>query len=215
MTCREARNLFDAHLDGELSMPLETELGAHLVECPTCRRELALLEVTGHVIGTDVQSREISDSFADRLLACMEEPPTRSVLQLRGVVKWSVGFLAAAASLAVAIGWLTARPHYVAGTKEKVMDSVPAGDRVSSEAEQVGSRTSADLMEPWLSHSSPAPKPELNMSDWSKLTIMQLLDSLGFKENAESGKSEPGDTATESNNLEPQSKSEDPQIEDL
>jgi hypothetical protein len=173
------------------------------------------LEVTGHVIGTDVQSREISASFADRLLACLEEPPTRSVLQLRGVVKWSVGFLAAAASLAVAIGWLTARPHYVAGTKEKVMDSAPASDQVSSDTGPFGSRTSADPMEPWLSHSAPAPKQELNMTDWSKLTIMQLLDALGFKDNAGSGKSAPGASATESNNLDPQSKSEDPQIEDL
>ena len=53
LSCRDARNLFDAHLDGELSAALEMELNVHRVNCAACRHDLALLEVAGDVIATD------------------------------------------------------------------------------------------------------------------------------------------------------------------
>lgn len=73
MRCEQARALFDAYVDGELSDALATEVGAHRVHCPECRRALALLEVTGHIIASDQDPVEISADFSDRLLACVEK----------------------------------------------------------------------------------------------------------------------------------------------
>lgn len=99
--CEQARQLFDAYLDGELSSALETELGAHRVRCASCRREIALLEVSGHVLRTDLDDSTLSGDFTDRLLRCVEEakPPLR--LRLRRVV-YVAAPLAAAAVIAMA-----------------------------------------------------------------------------------------------------------------
>jgi hypothetical protein len=70
MNCEHARQLFDAYLDGELSPSLATELGAHRLRCPDCRRDLALLEVTGHVVAHDRAPAQLSEAFSDRLLSC-------------------------------------------------------------------------------------------------------------------------------------------------
>ena len=72
MRCEEARQLFDAYLDGELSPALATELGAHRLRCPECRRALALMEVSGHIVASDQDTISVSEGLTDRLLACME-----------------------------------------------------------------------------------------------------------------------------------------------
>jgi hypothetical protein len=81
MNCRHAQNLFDAHLNGELSSGLETELAAHCVRCSDCRQQMALLEVAGHVIRSDKLDDDelLGDDFTNRLLAC--------VVKQAGVVK--------------------------------------------------------------------------------------------------------------------------------
>jgi hypothetical protein len=77
MNCQQAHNLFDAYLNGELPAALATEFGAHKLRCPNCRRELALLEVAGHVIASDTQRPVLSGEFTDRLLACATQAPVR------------------------------------------------------------------------------------------------------------------------------------------
>jgi len=74
MDCEQARQLFDAYLDGELGSALATELGAHRVRCAECRQALALLEVSEHLITSDPERRELGTNFTHRLLACMDMP---------------------------------------------------------------------------------------------------------------------------------------------
>lgn len=74
MDCEQARQLFDAYLDGELGSALATELGAHRVHCAECRQALALLEVSEHLITSDPERRELGADFTNRLLACMDLP---------------------------------------------------------------------------------------------------------------------------------------------
>ena len=69
MDCAQAQALFQTHLDGELTGSLAAEFAAHKLTCGTCRRELALLEVTGHVIAADQDVPLLGDEFTDRLIA--------------------------------------------------------------------------------------------------------------------------------------------------
>jgi hypothetical protein len=101
MRCEEARQLFDAYLDGELSPSLATELGAHRVRCPACRRALALLEVSGHIISSDRDPVTVPDDFPDRLLACVDVREHRWVAKVRRSL-YVAGPLAAAAVIALA-----------------------------------------------------------------------------------------------------------------
>ncbi len=73
MNCEQARNLFDAFLDQSLSGSLATEFGAHRLACNQCRRELALLEVAGHVIAADSEAPLIGDEFTDRPRSALHE----------------------------------------------------------------------------------------------------------------------------------------------
>jgi len=101
MRCEEARQLFDAYLDGELSPSLATELGAHRVHCSACRRSLALLEVSGHIISSDRDPVTVAADFSERLLACVDVRENSWPAKVRRSL-YFVGPLAAAAVIAVA-----------------------------------------------------------------------------------------------------------------
>lgn len=103
LTCQDARNLFDAHLNGELSAAMETELNAHRIQCPSCRHELALLEVAGDVIAADDAVPALNDEFTSRLLACVAECPSPKRFQKRRLVRIGAQALAAAACLMFAV----------------------------------------------------------------------------------------------------------------
>jgi len=96
MDCEQARNLFDAYLDGELSPALETELHAHRLNCPSCRQELALMEVAGHVIRSGAAEPPLDAGFTQRLLACLEPAVGRPRHRRNWVVRISCGLAAAA-----------------------------------------------------------------------------------------------------------------------
>jgi hypothetical protein len=124
MQCEQARQLFDAYLDGELSPSLATELGAHRLRCANCRQALALLEVSGHILRSDRDTVQASDDFTDRLLACVDTAPgwRRRVLN----TIYIGGPLAAAAVIALAfVGVFDGkRPSQVAGVKELASPAV-------------------------------------------------------------------------------------------
>ncbi|MBI4718346.1 MAG: zf-HC2 domain-containing protein [Planctomycetes bacterium] len=118
MRCEQARQLFDAYLDGELSPALATELGAHRLRCAECRRALALLEVAGHIVGADADPVRPPEGFTDRLLACMEPSRATWSHRLRRLV-YAGSALAAAAVVGLAFLGVfdTHRPGQVAGKK--------------------------------------------------------------------------------------------------
>lgn len=122
MRCDESRKLFDAYLDGELVGALATDFAAHRVRCAPCRRDLAILEVTGHVLATDGEPVAAPDDFTDRLLACMD---ARSRSLTHRVVRWAyiAGPLAAAAVITLAfLGVFDRKQAEVAGRKDVRME---------------------------------------------------------------------------------------------
>ena len=84
-----------------LSPSIASELGAHRLHCPECRRALALLEVSGHLLVSDRDPVALEQGFTHRLLACMAAKPPPVVQRIR---RWLYvgGPLAAAALIALA-----------------------------------------------------------------------------------------------------------------
>lgn len=118
MDCQQARNLFDSYLDGELSGTLATELDAHRLQCPTCRQELALLEVAGHVIAVEPEPGEgLSEDFPDRLLACVEPRSIKPATRLRRPMVIGASLLALAASVVLVVALIRSPTPKVAGEK--------------------------------------------------------------------------------------------------
>jgi len=118
--CEQARQLFDAYLDGDLSPSLATELGAHRLRCPECRQALALLEVSGHILRSDRDPVAASADFTDRLLACVDAPGAWRHRLLNSL--YIGGPLAAAAVIALAfLGVFDGRgKSQVAGVKQTI-----------------------------------------------------------------------------------------------
>jgi hypothetical protein len=104
MNCEQSQNLFDAYLDKSLSGTMATEFGAHQLACSRCRRELALLEVTGHVIATDSGSPLLNDEFTHRLVECATNKPAHRPLKFSRAL-W-IGLPAAMAACLTLIVWL-------------------------------------------------------------------------------------------------------------
>lgn len=98
---------------------MATELGAHRLKCASCRRELALLEVTGHIIRSDAAANKLEGDFTDRLMQCVQTPRQRRLAVLRKSLLVG-GPLAAAAVIVLAFaGFFDGRgPSMVAGARE-------------------------------------------------------------------------------------------------
>ena len=127
MDCEQARNLFDAYLDGELSPVLETELHAHRLQCSSCRQALALMEVTGHVIASGAAEPKLKADFGDRLLACLEPALPKRRAGRTWVIRIG-GPLAAAACLTLVIGYMIRPEPQVAGRIDRgAAIDTPAG----------------------------------------------------------------------------------------
>ena len=120
LTCQQARNLFDAHLNRDLSDDLSTEITAHCLRCPSCRQELALLEVAGQVIRAEHDEPSLSEDFTDRLIACIRQQPIAPIpFYRRARVLWTAGLALAAACLLVVVGlWPNSPRPLVLGDKE-------------------------------------------------------------------------------------------------
>ncbi len=158
MDCNQARQLFDAFIDGELSVSLATELGAHRVSCADCRRALALLEVTGHILATDEDPVQLKDDFTDRLLACVDKPIGRWSRLMRRTI-YIGGPMAAAAVVALAFLGVFDRSHdnLVLHAKEMAPESH------NEEAENALFKESELLSE---QAENPQEKPDERWDEW-------------------------------------------------
>lgn len=182
MNCAEARQLFDAYLDGELAPTLALELGAHRVKCPECRRALAILEVTGHIIASDRDPVSLQGDFQERLLACVNR---------RGSLGWHRarrfayvgGPIAAAAVVALAFLGVFDRPAArVAGHREQALDvgieEYRAGSGESTPAVDVAN----ERLEAWIERTEKnidaKRKSGESLQQALDLTVRQLLDVL-------------------------------------
>lgn len=182
MRCEEARKLFDAYLDGELSPSLATELGAHRVHCAACRRSLALLEVSGHIISSDREPVTVPEDFSERLLACVDVREHSWPAKVRRSL-YVVGPLAAAAVIAMAfLGFFDrGRDSRVAGVKVEPAPVEAGAPRpnVPSAYDREAAERAIDL---WIGQmqSNKAAKTGTGESTPKPpdLTILQILEML-------------------------------------
>ncbi len=102
ITCRDANQLFDRYLDGELPVSLQTELHAHRLSCASCQDELAMHEVCGDVIALDRREPRLSEGFTDRVLLARRHPLAGPRRRWGRIALFVGPPLAAAASIALA-----------------------------------------------------------------------------------------------------------------
>jgi len=178
MNCKQAQQLFDAYIDGELSQALATELGAHRVRCNECRRALALLEVSGHILASGDDSASLSDGFEDRLLACVEKEASFGN-RFRRVLYVAMPLAAAAVVALAFLGVFDRSQGHVLGEKQELVideadldpilraldmddagDELPGADAQAIELDQWGQRM------------------QKNLQSFQDLTIYQWLDVL-------------------------------------
>lgn len=184
MDCTQAKNLFDAYLDGELSSSLETELAAHRLLCGDCRHALALMEVAGHVIASDTSgNNELSADFTQRLLACVESQPGGSPWAWMGRRRIAAGGLAMAAMLTVVLFIWSSKPsRHVAGVivKNPAMSQTVASDASTDPASHPDLGMAANsLVQQVESTWSVRLDSAHSLLDFGQLTILQILEQFG------------------------------------
>lgn len=180
MNCEQASNLFDAHLDGELSRSLETELAAHRLRCPQCRHELAVMEVAGHVIAaSDDGSSGLDDAFTDRLLACVDAPVGAPGWGWQRALWLGGSSLAAAAAIAIVVTAIFSGPTpRVAG--ERVTNPSPAIQSNTMTINDPAFDAPTDSLvrqveSTWLSRADSAQ----SLLDSGQIILMGILDQFG------------------------------------
>lgn len=182
MRCEQVRQLFDAYLDGDLSPSQATEVGAHRLHCAECRRTLALMEVSGHILASDRDQVSLPGDFTDRLLACVKTPRSRWRQALRRTV-YIGGPMAAAAMIGLAFLGAFNRPGpsetRVLGEKEvnhRAVSAVTLADpAASSKVPTVDSAAAAQQgMERWLKGMSTNVRTVQQLD----LTVLQWIEYL-------------------------------------
>lgn len=180
MRCDQARQLFDAYLDDELSASLATELGAHRLHCAECRQALALLEVSGHIVRTDREPVQLERNFTDRLLGCMDQRSLPWFKRWRREL-YVAGTLAAAAVIALAFLGLFDNPEAkVAGDKqvliERPTELAPplrhAEDTMAQPGEAGASDASQQMLEAWIDRA----RDNIAIKRESGASLHELLD---------------------------------------
>ncbi len=202
MRCEAAQKLFDAYLDGELSPSQRTELGAHCVKCAECRRALALLEVSGHIVSSDQEPVTLDADFTNRLLACMDKRESSWMYRGR---RWFyvLGPLAAAAVVLLGFfGVFDTNKGRVAGKSEtgqiqSMSEDIEIPEPFLDDDEDIseGETPTGDLQHLFQQSQSNFDTKRQNVESlWEKvdLTILQKLDVL-----EQMNEHEPADTSDE------------------
>jgi len=191
MECSQAQRLFDAYLDGELSKYMMAELDAHRVRCEDCRRDLALLEVSGHVISADAAPCGPQDGFTDRLLACMDERKTSWTLRFRRSLYVGAPIAAAAVIALAFLGVFDKRPSIVAGQKStasmKQLDVMRAED-FQENVDASSNDAASDQENTWVERIPESLESKRqsveSLQGYFDLTILQWLDMLNADRDA-------------------------------
>lgn len=185
MNCEQAQQLFDAYLDGGLSPTLKTELGAHCVQCSDCRRAMALIQVSGHILKADRDHVQLKEDFTDRLFACMESRQNHWTVRFR---RWMYigGPMAAAAIILLAFmglfdrrgetkvaGWVDVPP--VQESFDNLNHTLDENDSVSVDENERALREWADQVEERLQSKRDSGQ---KLQKKLNLTILQMLDIL-------------------------------------
>ncbi len=200
MNCDQAQNLFDAYLDGELSPGLETELHAHRLQCAACRQELALMEVAGHVIRSDVGEPKLDADFSNRLLACIEPAAPKPRRRSQWVIRIGGG-LAAAACLTIAVTSLSKPEPQVKG--EQIHGAPVIEGSTEPPTEPAGpelDEAAAKFQDSIEGVFQQIPQSSSNLKQLGQKTLLELFDELQQQELRDTDPDEaepeakPGDT---------------------
>jgi hypothetical protein len=185
MRCEQARQLFDAYLDGELSTALATELGTHRLKCASCRRELALLEVTGHIIRSDAAPKALEHDFTERLMQCVQTPRERRIAQLRKSLLVG-GPLAAAAVIVLAFAGLfdAGGTSKVAGVKEVNPNAHPAPVSQPQQQGEVPDRKLEKWLESAKQKTDAARRSGESLQNVIDSTLIEVIDVIEDEETA-------------------------------
>ena len=182
MDCAQARQLFDAYLDGELSAQLKTEVGAHCLRCATCRHALALQEVTHHILVSDQDSARLGADFTDRLLVCLDRRPRSWTVRLQRAL-YVAGPLAAAAVVTLAFLGFFEPAQQVAGQRDDALVLVPKTSGAVSDAgteapspRQAGEILPEDLLAVEVFAEEPAHPTQALMDAWAQQLQRSLAE---------------------------------------
>lgn len=221
LSCEQARNLFDAYLNNELSDDLSTELVAHRVNCASCRHELALLEVAGHVIRSGREEPKPSADFTARLMACIrQQHPAPTPFYRRAKVIWTVGpALAAAACLLFAVTMWPEKPkHAVLEFQEHAKGVVgePSGAGASARPVIRIDDATADLQVRFRQGASSVRGAVSSLSEAGKRTILETVNAMRPEtRDGRKGLQQPLEELLESADDEREETRADEEIEDL
>jgi Putative zinc-finger len=188
ISCLQARHLFDAFLDDELSPAMRTELHTHRLSCPDCSRELALLEACADVVRTDRREPMPHKDFTDRMMVAFTSRRPVPVYRWRRIAVYAASPLAAAAVLVFAFtAWFHAPGHSKHGLVASRGDSLPpalvkeVAERgkkplTQKEQEEIAKLTplrTEDVLSAWL---VPTVERANNTVAQTKETFSQLAD---------------------------------------
>ncbi len=185
ISCRQARHLFDAFLDDELSPAMRTELHTHRLSCPECSRELALLEACADVVRTDRREPMLHEDFTDRVMVAFRSRRPVPAHRWRRIAVFAGSPLAAAAVLVFAFtAWFhtpTARHGVVNAARDRLPDAVlndvlerspralTAAER--EELEKAAPLPTRDVLAAWL---APAVERANNTFTQTQQSVSQL-----------------------------------------
>jgi hypothetical protein len=149
ITCKNAQQLFDRYLDGELSSSLQAELHAHRLNCSECQQDLAIFEACGDVVRMDTREPRLDSSFTNRVMLGYAVRRRSHRPRWQRIATWAGTGLAAAASITLAVIWMLPSsppnlPSITAGAKVAV--SEPAKEFLTAkEGTQLTDAAKAEL----------------------------------------------------------------------
>ncbi|MGO9602510.1 MAG: anti-sigma factor family protein [Candidatus Binataceae bacterium] len=111
MTCEDARQLLDAHVDRELDAATDREVARHLSECDRCAREVETIRALKTALGTETQYQRAPEALRRRIgesLGRQAEVADRPRVREYGRARWLPQILnivvpAAVAAIVVAL----------------------------------------------------------------------------------------------------------------
>jgi len=180
MNCNQAQGLFNAYLDETLTGSMATEFAAHRLRCADCRRQLALMEVTGQFIANDSAAPDLDDAFTDSVVALAARPARRLVFP-RKAMRIAGPLLASAACLMLAvIYWPRPDETRVLGHQEQVttdqlrenVESALARDPQNDQLKNLARELNAGGQR-WLRHTVDG---AAKLENYGKKTIMDVLE---------------------------------------
>lgn len=157
MDCREARELFPAHVDRELGLPESIEMDRHLHACPRCQEEFMEQSRVRATVKKHVTYFHAPDDLAARIAGALPaEDKTHAAPRHRGW-RWPVPAIwfgiGGVLTAVIALVWSAALHQALPSADEVIGDQIVASHVRSLMASHIADVTSSDqhIVKPWFS----------------------------------------------------------------